>query len=82
MLVTTGKNKSFTEPQDMNKDEEEIWEVKEFVNSRRVKGVVQYRVVVDRLYIARRYMPVVLPPAQMSSSGSRIMREVPYGTTR
>ena len=32
------------EPQDMDQDEEEIWEVKEIVNSRRVKGVVQYRV--------------------------------------
>ena len=28
----------------MNEDEEEIWEVEEIVNSRRVKGVVQYRV--------------------------------------
>ena len=32
------------EPQDMSEDEEEIWEVKEIINSRRVKGVVQYRV--------------------------------------
>ena len=32
------------EPQDMEQDEEEIWEVEEIVNSRRVKGVVQYRV--------------------------------------
>ena len=32
------------EPQDMEEDEEEIWEVEEIVNSRRVKGVVQYRV--------------------------------------
>ena len=32
------------EPQDMNEDEEGIWEVEEIVNSRRVKGVVQYRV--------------------------------------
>ena len=31
------------EPQDMDEDEEEIWEVEEIVNSRRVKGVVQYR---------------------------------------
>ena len=31
------------EPQDMDEDEEEIWEVKEIVNSRRVKRVVQYR---------------------------------------
>ena len=30
------------EPQDMSEDEEEIWEVEEIVNSRRVKGVVQY----------------------------------------
>ena len=28
------------EPQDMDEDEEEIWEVEEIVNSRRVKGVV------------------------------------------
>ena len=28
----------------MDEDEEEIWEVEEFVNSRRVKGVVEYRV--------------------------------------
>ena len=28
----------------MNEDKEEIWEVKEIVNSRRVKGVVQYQV--------------------------------------
>ena len=28
----------------MDEDEEEIWEVEEIVNSRRVKGVVQYRV--------------------------------------
>ena len=28
----------------MDEHEEEIWEVKEIVNSRRVKGVVQYRV--------------------------------------
>ena len=32
------------EPQDMDEDEEEIWEVEEIVNSRRVKRVVQYRV--------------------------------------
>ena len=32
------------EPQDMDEDEEEIWEVEEIVNSRRVKGVVQYQV--------------------------------------
>ena len=32
------------EPQDMNEDEEENWEVEEIVNSRRVEGVVQYRV--------------------------------------
>ena len=31
-------------PQDMEEDEEEIWEVEEIVNSRRVKGVVQYQV--------------------------------------
>ena len=31
------------EPQDMDEDEEEVWEVEEIVNSRRVKGVVQYR---------------------------------------
>ena len=31
-------------PQDMDEDEEEIWEVEEIVNSRKVKGVVQYRV--------------------------------------
>ena len=30
-------------PQDMSEDEEEIWEVEEIVNSRRVKGVLQYR---------------------------------------
>ena len=30
------------EPQDMNEDMEEIWEVEEIVNSRRVKGVVPY----------------------------------------
>ena len=28
----------------MDEDEEEIWEVEEIVKSRRVKGVVQYRV--------------------------------------
>ena len=28
----------------MDEDEEEIWEVEETVNARRVKGVVQYRV--------------------------------------
>ena len=28
----------------MDQDKEEIWEVKEIVNSRRVKGVVHYRV--------------------------------------
>ena len=28
----------------MDEDEEEIWQVAEIVNSRRVKGVVQYRV--------------------------------------
>ena len=28
----------------MDEDEEEIWEVEEIVNSRRIKGVVQYRV--------------------------------------
>ena len=28
----------------MDKDEEEIWEVKEIVNLRGVKGVVQYQV--------------------------------------
>ena len=28
----------------MDEDEEEVWEVEEIVNSRRVKGVVQYRV--------------------------------------
>ena len=28
----------------MDEDGEEIWEVEEIVNSRRVKGVVQYRV--------------------------------------
>ena len=28
----------------MDKDKEDIWEVKEIVNSKRVKGVVQYRV--------------------------------------
>ena len=32
------------EPQDMDEDEEEIWKVKEIVNSRRLKEVVQYRV--------------------------------------
>ena len=32
------------EPQDMSEDEEQIWEVEEIVNSRRVKGVIQYRV--------------------------------------
>ena len=32
------------EPQHMDEDEEQIWEVKEIVNSRKVKGVVQYRV--------------------------------------
>ena len=32
------------EPQEMDEDEEEIWEVEEIVNSRRVNGVVQYRV--------------------------------------
>ena len=29
---------------DISKDNEEIWEVEEIVNSRRVKGVVRYRV--------------------------------------
>ena len=29
-------------PQDMNEDEEEIWEVEDVVNSRRIKVVVQY----------------------------------------
>ena len=28
----------------MDEDEDEIWEVEEIVNSRRVKGVVQYQV--------------------------------------
>ena len=28
----------------MDEDEEQIWEVKEIVNSRRVEGVVQYQV--------------------------------------
>ena len=28
----------------MDEDEEEVWEVEEIVNSRRVKGVLQYRV--------------------------------------
>ena len=28
----------------MNKDEGEVWEVEEIVNSRTLKGVVQYRV--------------------------------------
>ena len=32
------------EPQDMNEDEAEVWEVQEIGNSRTVKGVVQYRV--------------------------------------
>ena len=32
------------EPQEMEGDEEEIWEVEEIINSRRVKGVVQYQV--------------------------------------
>ena len=32
------------EPQDMDEDAGEIWEVKEIVNSRKVKGVVQYQV--------------------------------------
>ena len=32
------------EPQDMDEDEEEIQEVEEIVNSRKVKGVVQYHV--------------------------------------
>ena len=32
------------EPQDMDKDEEEIWEFEEIVNSRRVRGGVQYQV--------------------------------------
>ena len=32
------------EHQDMNEDEEEIWEVEEIVNFKRVKEVVQYRV--------------------------------------
>ena len=32
------------EVQDMEVDDEEIWEVEEIVNSRKVKGVVQYRV--------------------------------------
>ena len=32
------------EPQDMDEDEEEIWEVEEIVLLRRVKGVVQHRV--------------------------------------
>ena len=30
------------EPQDMNEDEAEVWEVEEIVNSRTLKGVVQY----------------------------------------
>ena len=30
------------QPQDMDENEEEIWEVEEIVNFRRVKGVVQY----------------------------------------
>ena len=34
--------RSQDEPQDMDEDEEEIWEVEEIVNSRRVKEVVQY----------------------------------------
>ena len=29
-------------PQDMDEDEAEVWEVEEIVNSRTVKGVVQY----------------------------------------
>ena len=32
------------EPQDMDADEAEIWQVTEIVNSRTVKGVLQYRV--------------------------------------
>ena len=32
------------EPQDIDEDEEEVCEVEEMVNSRTVKGVVQYRV--------------------------------------
>ena len=32
------------EPQDMNEDEPEVWEVAEIVNSITVKGVAQYRV--------------------------------------
>ena len=32
------------ELRDMDKDEEEIWKVEEIIKSRKVKGVVQYRV--------------------------------------
>ena len=32
------------EPQDMDEDEAEVWELEEIVNSRTGKGVVQYRV--------------------------------------
>ena len=32
------------EPQDMDEDEAEVWEVEEIINSRTLKGVVQYRV--------------------------------------
>ena len=32
------------EPQDMDEDEAEVWEVEEIANSRTVNGVVQYRV--------------------------------------
>ena len=32
------------EPQDMEKDKKEMWEVKEIVNSRRIKGHVLYQV--------------------------------------
>ena len=45
-VVHTTLLKPFTrwdEPQDMDEDEAEIWEVEEIVNSRTLKGVVQHR---------------------------------------
>ena len=46
-IVHTTLQKPFRrrdEPQDMDEDEAEVWEVEEIVNPRTCKGVVQYRV--------------------------------------
>ena len=45
-VVHTTRLKPFRrrdEPQDMDEDEAEVWEVEEIVNCRTIKGVIQYR---------------------------------------